>query len=407
MLRSTSSQNNPSNPSAPHGNASNSSASQAAVAEKQTKAKIAKLESIHAKNAAVIKQFNDASNQKESYQFQLNSHNKDLIAHHQESQPVIKHVIDSNMAKILAPSTSTTQTLNGPINNIVLAKLMTTDPALIPLGNQLKTISENIHQEEKNINNVQKKIDILSQKKDSLKKDLEKSKIELEKSIDALLATKAGAANELEIDHLLSVAHQKIAAADFLQSGDRLAQAERTFSSTEQSLFDASKKADQIFVQVSLNQRAFNAAQDGFIKKSGFLEISADQQQYQAAFLADPENIALANAVMASLAQVRPASIAKQTIAGQHEQARIDLIQAKSDFQLAESTLKKSNSAVADAKSALDRPIFANTLTDVEEDAPSTVATPHPATDDSAGIDMNGLADEVIATGVPHPVDIL
>lgn len=406
MPRSTSSQNNRSNPSTPHGNAGKSSASPAAGAENQIKSKIAKLESIHTKNAAAIQQFNVAIDQKESYQAQLHGHHKDFMNNHQASQPIIKKVIDSNMDKLLTTSPGAAQTLNGPIDKIALAKLMTTDPELLPLGNQLRTINENIRKEENNINNVQKKIDTISRTKNSLKKDLEKSKIELGKSIDALLATKAGAANELELDHLLSIAHQRIAAADFLQAGDQLAQAERYSLHTKNSLHDSFKKMDKLFVQLGVNQRELNAAQDKFISDSRFNDIGADPKKYKEWFLQDPANQALANATMATLAQTHLASQEKENIAAEHAKAKISLDQAQAEFQQAESTLQKLNSAVADAQSALDRHNFANTLTDMEEDAASTIAAPHPATDDSAALDETQVYEPVIAVGTEDHLEL-
>lgn len=202
----------------------------------------------------------------------------------------------------------------------------------------------------------------LSCEKNFLQNSLQDSKNKLTQCIEYFKETKTGAANQIEIEYLLSIAKQRVAAVNLSIATDNLNQAQRSWN-TEKYITDAT----------------FNSSNN----------FSTGQPPQQAK--PKEENTS-----------ARPQIKFLETV---FEQKALYLNGKKAEVEDLEKVLQTSTLAVEKAKLALDECIFTAALSNPIDDAIMTTPASPQMTDDSLAIDETQLYAPVIATGVEEHLD--
>lgn len=239
-------------------------------AQEKLASQISQFESLHVKNMEIISQFEQLNHEKEKHYAQIKSSDDNLLNIAPKVNIANKEVINSNLTTLLTPSSPSINTQYGKTDVNALMLLIKNDPTLSLLSSQLVIELQNIQQAKEKISTIQSSMARLSKNKELIQSDLANSRMELTKTIDGLKAASTGAVNDSELQQLLSLATQKIAAADLSELGYDLAQAQNTFSHTQFLLDDSTKKLQPLLNQALFHQNALSNTQDEFIKRSKY-----------------------------------------------------------------------------------------------------------------------------------------
>ena len=411
MFKSTSAQTKPSTPSAPDGTTTNPSMDYGdkKSAQQQVELHISKFKAAQAKSTEFNKEFNLANKQIESHQAKIKIHNDNLEVINTQARIATQELINNNAQKIQKTSQHFNPTSIENTNITALATLVKNDPTLIKIGSQLRSEQEGHYNETLKLIKTQTEVKSLSQKKEIIHTNLQNSRIELTKSINALEESKSGADNEREIELLVCVANQAIATADFSTASQNLMQAKEIFETSKNLLNGSSEKLKAIPELLEVQYAALNAAQEEFTKSSAYKYKSndVDAAAYRTAFLSNPENKKLSDTVIHSLNQLSSESKKNDFLKTHHFQAEQNLTDAKTILHQTAAILKKCNSAVEEAKSALDQYIADMSSSNSVDDAILANEAPDLETGDSLAIDETQVYEPVIATGVDEHLELI
>ncbi|MEG3063427.1 MAG: hypothetical protein RR857_21015 [Comamonas sp.] len=207
-------------------------------------------------------------------------------------------------------------------------------------------------------------INIFTSEKHSCQKSLEISKIELLQCIDELKTTKIDAITDKKIEYLLSIAKQKIAAADFSIAADNANQAQKDFSNIKHLPYfppDKPHKASS----AQLDQVADHISKQTL---SHFIKY-----------------------------------IPKETI----NRSELRLNEKEPTLHQLEKILQESNLAVEKAKIALDQCILNAVLANSTDDAFLTTPAAPTMPVDTLAIDEAQDYEPVIATGMDEHLELI
>lgn len=325
-------------------------------AQEKLASQISQFESLHVKNMEIISQFEQLNHEKEKHYAQIKSSDDNLLNIAPKVNIANKEVINSNLTTLLTPSSPSINTQYGKTDVNALMLLIKNDPTLSLLSSQLVIELQNIQQAKEKISTIQSSMARLSKNKELIQSDLANSRMELTKTIDGLKAASTGAVNDSELQQLLSLATQKIAAADLSELGYDLAQAQNTFSHTQFLLDDSTKKLQPLLNQALFHQNALSNTQDEFIKRSKYQDksIHFKKNEFKTDFLADPNNKKISEDVMESLFQYSNEFKNNSFLKSCLVQAERHLLAAKAEFHQSEIFFEESSWSVENAQMALD-----------------------------------------------------
>lgn len=304
----------------------------------------------------IISRFEQLIDEKEKHYAQIKSSDDNLSTIFQKANVVNIEVINSNLTTLLTPSTASINTQYGKTDVNALMLLIKNDPKLAQLSSQIIIELQNIQQTKEKISTIQTSVASLSKNKELLQSDLANSRLALTTTIDGLKTAPTGAVNDSELKQLLSLATQKIAAADLSELGYDLAQARNTFSHTQFLLEDSSKKLPTLLNQALFHQNALNNAQDEFIKGSKYenKSIHFKKNDFKNDFFANPNNKKISEDVMESLLQYSNEFKNNSFLKSCLVQAERHMLAAKAEFHQSEIVFEEASWAVEDAQMALD-----------------------------------------------------
>lgn len=288
-----------------------------------------------------------------------------------ENQKTVQERIESIISKIESFQNNFAK-ITTKINALADAK-ESHDAALKYLDYELKTHSKSIdgnawlqecvHHKQHSMH-IQAVMNMLSHEKHFIENPLENAKIELAKYIDEPKSEKMDAIHEREIEYLLSIANQKIAAADFSIAADKVTQAQRDFSNIKYlpglPPKDPKEYSTEKLIQ-ALKHNSDNTVSP-FVK-SNIEEIIKDSE--------------------------------------------FRLNEEKTKLDRLEKNLQESTLAVEKAKVAWDQCILNPALPSSTDDALSTTPAPSPMTGDHQEIDATQVYEQAIATGVDAHVELI
>ena len=390
----------------PRGNHADALAKQES-AQRKVEVQLAKFELAQMKNIELIKQIARAHEQKELHQANLNLHADHLSEIRSEANALTINLTNENIKELQIPSKNSIPTESGKINPILLANLISNDPALIQLGSRLCTEERNSYEERKKIADIHSTIDTLFKNKESTEADVNESRMELTQAMKALSTVKSGAFNAADIDHLLCIAVQKMAAADASIARLSLNQAQKNFNQAQFFLENSSSKLNEISKQMDFKYNQLNAAQDEFLKSDNYPKNNPDIKKYQADFLSIPEHKLIYGSLSNLVKQHQNEDFSHSISKASHALANRDLIEAKTKFQKTENILKESDCALARAKLALNQQIPDSDPANLIDDAISTDSMPISASDHSEAPKESPLEEQVACIGTPPTFDAL
>ena len=375
-------------------------------AQRKVEVQLAKFELAQMKNIELLKQIDHAHKEKYLHQAKSNLHAEHLSEIRSQADVLTKKLTHQNLAELQRPSKYTTSTEFGDIDVRRLAILIKEDPALCQLGNRLYTEQKNSYEESKKIASIESTIDNLSKNKESTQADFDESRMELTQSVDVLHAVKPNAVNTAELDHLLAIAAQKMAAADASTASVTLSLAQKNFDQMHALVYETSARMDELYKEVDFHSNRLNAVQDEFVKSGKYSLTDPNISKFQDDFLSIPEHQSIYRSFGISMTKHQVEFMLLSNAKKQHALANSDLIAATTKVQETAKILGEADSAVAKAKLALEQHIPDNDLTSCIDGAILTDASPAPATDHSQAIEEHHLEEQVVQVGTNNTWDI-
>lgn len=414
MFKSTATQKSAHTPSAPQGKTasqtSNLSPSQEDAATQQKSAQqkvefqLSKFESAQIKNTTLLEDLHCANMAKQAHQAKLKIHTENLKINQDQASLVTRDLIDANTQILHAPSKNSIQTFQGPTDPFILMKIIQNNPTLIKMGAALRDLQQNVFNETMKISAVQSSIDKLLKDKDSVKADFDNARVELIDAIDAL-----DAANDDELQNLLGIVNQKIAAADFSTASKELSLAQENFQTAKHLVSNSLAKLQEITKALEIHHIALNKAQDEFLASGKYKNKSnnLDKEAYKAEVFSDPKNKDISDAVLEQIMNLENETNNKNFLKSCLTQTESHLSAATAKFQQAETTLNKWNAVVEKANMALEQSILQSMLSSsADEGLPMNQASGNVTAESHAGDEVQ-VYEPVVATGMDAHLELL
>ena len=222
--------------------------------------------------------------------------------------------------------------------------------------------SSEIKKKEIDLWSISSELDALSKEKIKLQQSMEILKYNLDQCYHELSAAKDGSISDTETEYLLSIANQKIAAADFSIATENQAQSQRIINTRTHTSNPSSENSNESTIEKSSQVRepaTENAITHKKINSPGLISNLSESYWNE--------------------------EITK--------------------IQQLEKIMQESNIAVEKAKMALDQCIFEAALSNPIDDAQSTPPAPSSMTVEDREIDATHVYEQVIATGVEEHLE--
>lgn len=419
MFKSTATQKSAHTPSAPQGKTASQvsnlspnhedAATRQKTAQQKVEFQLSKFESAQIKNTTLLEELHCANMEKQAHQAKLKIHTENLKINQDQAGLVARDLIDANTQILHAPSKNSIQTLQGPTDPFVLMRLIQNDPTLIKMGAELRDLQQSVFNETMEISAVQSSIDQLLKDKDSVKAEFDNARIELIDAIDALDAAKAWAANDDELQHLLGIANQKIAAADFSTASKELSLAQENFQTAKHLVSNSLAKLQKITKALEIHHIALNKAQDEFLASGKYKNKSnnLDKEAYKTEVFSDPKNKDISDAVLEQIMNLENETTNKNFLNSCLAQTESHLSAATAKFQQAETTLNKWNAVVEKANMALEQSILQSMLSSSADEGLPMNQAPGSVTAESHAGDEVQVYEPVVATGMDAHLELL
>lgn len=364
--------------------------------QKKIQSHISVFESFHTEYKKIISELHPLIQEHEKNQSEFVSRNENFWKLSKIHSAITTEITNSYLRHFLTPSNHSKEIPHGESNASALIKRIMNDPRICNLDNQISIEHKNIQKADEKISAIQLGMTALLKNKEMLKIGLDNSRIELLRTIDALKA--AGAVNDSGLKLLVSIAHQKIAAADFSEKSQDVAEARHNVIYFQCLLDYSSMKMQLVLNQLEFHRTTFEKSNGDFANRVK-QQINFNRDEYQAAFLADPKNKKIHDDWMNSMSSYENEDRKHAVLKACVPEAKRLLPEATEKLHQSELILKDANSAVENAQRALDQSLTDTDLPLAIDKAASPGEPFVPPTDDSLATDADTVHVPVTEIG--------